>query len=97
MGKSWYKWEDEDLLLQVRIQPKASRDEFVGPYGDCYKIRITAPPVDGKANKHLIRLLAKQFGIRQDSVVLIRGQTSKSKMLRIVKPEKIPPAIEQAF
>lgn len=97
MGNAWYKWDGEDLLLQVRIQPKASRDEFAGPYDDCFKIRITAPPVDGKANQHLMKLLAKQFGVTRDRVILIRGQTSKTKMLRIVKPEKIPLAIEQAF
>ncbi len=86
----WYHWDGDDLTLRLRIQPKASRDTFVGPHGDDFKIRITAPPVDGKANAHLIKLLAKAFGVPRSQVTLVSGETSRSKCLRIHAPQKAP-------
>ena len=59
----WYRWDGEDLLLAVHLQPKASKDEFAGLHGDRLKIRLTAPPVEGKANAHLMAFLAKAFGV----------------------------------
>ena len=47
--------DGEDLLLDLFIQPKASRDQIMGPHGDELKVAITAPPVDGQANAHLIK------------------------------------------
>ncbi|MCW8890440.1 MAG: DUF167 family protein [Sedimenticola sp.] len=90
MGNTWYQWEGKSLILNLRVQPNAGRDAFVGPYGEQYKIRITAPPVEGKANKHLVRLLAKAFGVTRNQVTLIHGETSKNKGFRIDNPEKYP-------
>ena len=53
-ANNWFRWESDDLLLSLRVQPRASQDEFVGPHGDHFKVRITAPPVEGKANAHLV-------------------------------------------
>lgn len=86
----WYQWDGDDLILRVRIQPRASRDEFVEPMDDAYKIRIKAPPVDGKANSHLIAFLAKQFGISKGKITLENGLSSRIKRLRIQKPSKVP-------
>jgi len=86
----WFRWEGTSLFLNLRIQPNANKDEFVGPYGEQYKIRITAPPVEGKANKHLVRLLAKAFGVNRTQVTLIIGETSKNKGFRITQPAKYP-------
>ena len=86
----WYRWEGDDLLLSLRIQPRSGRDEFVAVYGDHYKVRITAPPVDGKANAHLIRFLAKAFGVGRAEVRLIKGESSRSKGVRISAPGKLP-------
>lgn len=97
MRASWCRWEGDNLFLQVRIQPKASRDELVGVHDECLKVRITAPPVDGRANAHLVGFLAKQFGVSKSRVALIKGQTSKTKTLRIVAPAKLPEAIQQAL
>ncbi len=49
----FYKWQEKDLVLYVQIQPKSSKDEVVGMIGENLKIKITAPPTDGKANEHL--------------------------------------------
>lgn len=91
---SWYQWQGESLILSVRAQPKASRDEIVGPHGDSLKIRITAPPIDGKANQHLQKFLAKAFGVSKSSVVLESGDSAREKRFRIDKPKKLPESAE---
>jgi uncharacterized protein (TIGR00251 family) len=85
--RSWYRWDGADLIIAVRIQPKAAKDEVVGLHGDALKIRITAPPVDGKANAHLQVFLAEFFGVAKSHVELISGQTGRDKRWRIVKPK----------
>ncbi len=57
----FYQWQGDDLILRVKVQPKASKDELAEILGDQLKVRITAPPVDGKANKHLLAFLSKLF------------------------------------
>ena len=91
----WYRWQGETLILSVRVQPKASSDELVGPGDDgqggkALKIRITAPPVDGKANAHLIQFLAKAFGVAKSQVSVIAGETGRRKRVQINSPGKLP-------
>lgn len=88
---SWYRWQGADLLLTVRLQPRASRNEIVGPHGDALKIRITTPPVEGQANAHLIKLLADAFDVPRGQVTLVSGDTARSKQLRINTPRRLPP------
>lgn len=89
----WYQWQGERLLLTVRIQPKASSDEIVGPQGaEHLKIRITAPPVDGKANRHLIKFLAKAFGVAKSRITLLKGESGREKRLAIDAPTRLPAA-----
>ena len=92
---SFYQWQAQDLLLNVYVQPRASCDEITGLHGDHLKIRITAPPVDSKANVHLQKFLAKLFQIPASKIMLISGDTQRHKRIRVVAPEKIPPAIKQ--
>ena len=87
---AWFRWEGDDLLLSLRLQPRASKDEFIGPHGDHYKVRITAPPVEGKANAHLIKFLAKAFGVGRAQVSLETGESARNKGIRIHAPKKIP-------
>lgn len=87
----WYRWQGADLLLTIRLQPRASRDEIVGPHGDALKIRITAPPVEGQANAHLIRFLAAAFEVSRSQVSLVSGDTARSKQLRVNSPRRLPP------
>ena len=96
MQTSWYRWEKTDLLLQVRVQPRASRDELAGVQGDRLRIRITAAPVDGKANAHLLRFLAELFGVSKSRVILMYGETGRNKALRIRSPRHLPSEIEPA-
>ena len=92
---SWYQWDEEDLLLNIRVQPKASRDEIVGPYGNALKVRITATPVDGKANNHLIAHLASLFGVAKSRVELLSGEHNRNKRLRILSPNDLPLGISR--
>jgi uncharacterized protein (TIGR00251 family) len=86
----WYRWEGDDLLLSLRIQPRAGQDAFIAPHGDQYKVRITAPPVEGKANAHLLRFLAKAFGVKRSDISLMAGESSRNKAVRIHAPQKLP-------
>ncbi len=83
----------ENLLLQVYVQPKASRDAIVGIHGDELKIAITAPPVDGKANQHLSKYLAKQCKVAKSQVSILRGELGRHKTISISQPSIIPEAI----
>jgi uncharacterized protein len=90
----WYRWEGDDLLLDLLVQPRAPRDELVGPQGDALKVRITAPPVAGRANEHLIRFLAKAFGVGRGNVQLVSGFGARRKALRIRRPARLPPPVQ---
>jgi hypothetical protein len=87
---AWFRREGEDLVLAVRVQPRAARDELAGPHGDRLRVRITAPPVDGKANAHLLRFLAGCFDVPLANVALERGGTGRDKQVRIRRPGRIP-------
>jgi uncharacterized protein (TIGR00251 family) len=69
--------------LTVRLQPRAGRDEVVGERDGKVVIRVTAPPVDGKANEALCRLIAKAAGIAPSRVRVVRGHTAREKVVRV--------------
>ena len=87
---SWFRWDGEDLLLWLKVQPKASADAFAEAQEDVLRVRITAPPVDGKANAHLRAWLAGQFGVARGKVVIENGDAARKKRVRICKPQTIP-------
>lgn len=86
-------WQGVDLILNCRLQPKAAKDEFSNTGDGQLKIRITAAPVDGKANKHLVKYLAKQFKVPQDRVTIMSGENSRHKRIKIERPQCIPVAL----
>ncbi|WP_061240220.1 DUF167 domain-containing protein [Ectopseudomonas composti] len=88
---SFYRWDGEDLILDCHLQPKASKDEFAGLQAERLKIRLTAPPVDGKANAQLQAFLAKAFGVAKSQVSLESGTLNRHKRLRIRAPQILPP------
>ncbi len=73
----------DEILLKVYLQPKSSRNEIVGPYRDGIKVRVTAAPVEGKANEALLRFLAKEFGVTPSSIEIVRGHRSREKIIRV--------------
>lgn len=90
---NYYMWHDQNLILNCRLQPKAAQDEFAEVAEGRIKIRITAPPVDGKANKHLIKFLARQFKVPQSSVTIMSGDNSRQKRIQITDPQCLPIAL----
>ena len=91
---SFYRWDGEDLILDCHLQPKASCDEFAGLHGERLKIRLTAPPVDGKANAKLLAFLADVFAVSKSQVSLESGQQSRQKRVRIKQPRQLPAVLE---
>lgn len=87
---AWFRRDGSDLILQIRVQPRASSDAIAGVMGDYLRVRLTAPPVEGKANEHLIAWLARLFGVPKSRVILERGAGAKYKQLRIRSPRKLP-------
>jgi len=71
------------LVLTLHIQPGAKKTEVAGEHGDALKLRLAAPPVDGKANAALIAFLADQLAVPKQSVVLKSGQTSRRKVIEV--------------
>ena len=79
----WLRGGDGKITLTLHIQPGAKRTEVAGVYGDALKIRLAAPPVDGKANAALIGFVAERLGLAKSAVTLKSGQTSRRKMLEV--------------
>lgn len=73
---------DDGLVLRLYIQPKASRDSIVGLHGDEVKVAITAPPVDGQANSHLVKFLGKQFRVAKSQVVIEKANLAATNKLK---------------
>ena len=90
MGAAWLREEHGAVILELHVQPRAARTEVVGPHGDALKIRLAAPPVDGKANAELTRFLAGEFGTPFSRVALVRGAASRRKTVRVESPTRWP-------
>ena len=73
----------EGVLLSIRLQPRAAKNEIGESIGTELKIRVTAPPVDAAANQALLELLADQFDCARSAVQLLRGHTSRHKVVLI--------------
>ncbi|MVW74331.1 DUF167 domain-containing protein [Pseudomonas xionganensis] len=87
---AFYRWDGADLILDCHLQPKASKDEVAGLHGERLKIRLTAPPVEGKANAQLLAFLATCFAVSKSQVSLESGQQSRQKRVRIRQPQQLP-------
>lgn len=80
----WFRQAgDGRITLTLHIQPGAKKTEFAGRHGDALKIRLAAPPVDGKANEALIKFLAETLHLPKSAVTLKSGQSSRRKVLEV--------------
>lgn len=86
----FYRWQGDDLILQVLLQPKASSINWVGPLEGRIKIRISAPPVDGAANSQLIEFIAKQFKVAKSQIHILSGALARQKTVQIIAPRQLP-------
>jgi len=72
-----------EARIEVRLRPRGHADELLGMIDGVLQARVSAPPVDGKANKALCRLVAKRAGVAPSRVSVVRGQKSRDKMLLV--------------
>lgn len=80
---TWLVADGKGVTLRLHIQPGAKKTEVVGPHGAALKIRLAAPPVDGKANACLMEFLAGRLGVAKSSVSLVSGESARAKRVRI--------------
>jgi len=87
----WIREVPEGVIFKVSVQPRSSRNEIAGLQDDAVKIRLTAPPIEGAANKMCIEFLAKSLKVRKSDVEIIRGQSSRTKkvLVRSVSRDRI--------
>lgn len=90
MHASPARWQDDTLLLFVKITARASRDQYQGIHDGRIKLAVTAAPEDGKANAHLCKWLAKLFGVGKRGVEVQSGERSPLKTLAVQNPTLIP-------
>jgi uncharacterized protein (TIGR00251 family) len=69
--------------LRVRVSPGARRSEFVGPHGDAWKVRVAAPPEDGRANEAVLRLLATTLDVPRADLSLVSGHSGRDKVVAL--------------
>jgi len=95
-ARRWYRWSGKQLVLNLRVVPRSKQDGIVGVHGDALKVRVAAPPVDGRANQRLVEFLAREFGVAKRDVTLLAGDTGQRKRVSITDPKQLPSGIEPA-
>lgn len=81
---------DNSYLIECSVIPKSREEKIVGIVADTLKVKLTAAPTDGKANKQLLKLLAKSFEIRVADITLVRGSTNRHKTVSVPIDAKLP-------
>ncbi|MGD0766286.1 MAG: DUF167 domain-containing protein, partial [Dehalococcoidia bacterium] len=98
--------EMDVFMLQVRVTPRAARDQIVGWQDDTLRVRVTAPPLEGRANEAVLRLLARALAVSPSRLRIVRGQTQRNKVVAVeglseeevrfrlnAEPPKLPGAV----
>ncbi len=75
--------QSDGVSLAIKLQPRASANEIVEPLGSELRVKVTAPPVDAAANEALVRLLAETLDCPRSAIQLLRGHTSRHKVVKI--------------
>ena len=71
------------MTIKIKVEPRSSKTGIVGPYGNALKVKLTSPPVEGKANKELIEVLARELKVKKKDIEIVSGRSSKNKVVRI--------------
>ena len=72
-----------EIVIKVKVLPRSSRTEIAGRENDVYKVKLTDPPVEGRANKALIAFLAEKLGVPKRDIEMVSGKTGRLKTIRI--------------
>ncbi len=83
MPDSIFHESENGITFAVKVLPRASRDAFAGVEGDSVRVRLNAPPVEGRANDALVRFIARELGVRRADVEILRGETARHKLVRV--------------
>ena len=90
---TWFRREGDVIVLALHVQPGAKRNGVMGLHGDALKIRLAAPPIEGRANEALLRYLAELFAVPQRNIEILRGSQSRHKMVKVsgstIMPEEL--------
>jgi uncharacterized protein len=83
--------QPDGVVLSLKVQPRASKNAILGPAGNELRVKVTAPPVDAAANEALVRLVAEHFDCPRSRVELMRGHTSRHKVVKLhgVKAQEV--------
>ena len=85
-----YKKTKDGITIEVKVEPRSSRKQITGIMDNSVlKVKLTAPPVDGSANEQLIELISESTGIKKSQITIIRGKSSKRKLVGLSGVEKI--------
>ena len=87
--------DGSDLLLDVRVQPRAAQSAIAGRHGERLRIRLQAPPVDGRANAALVEFVAAAFGVPRARVAIEHGLAGRDKRLRVRDAPPVPPGLRE--
>ena len=86
-------WVQQDLMLHLYIQPKAHQDRWIGVHQHAIKVTLRAPPVNNQANLHLVRWLAKECHVAKTDIQILKGLTSRHKLIKISHLQHLPKPI----
>lgn len=89
----WYRRDGESLSLTLHVQPGAKRTEISGLHGEALKIRLAAPPIEGRANEALLRFIADTFGVPMRQVELKQGGQSRHKVVMVTGSKVAPESV----
>ncbi len=90
MASDFFRWVGETLVLEIRLQPRASGNSLVGVSDGRLRIRVSAAPVDNAANQRMVAILAKEFGVAKSRVRLLAGARKRDKRVAIESPRRRP-------
>lgn len=87
----WHEWRGDTLVLKLQIKPRARASGIDGLHGGRLRVRLGAPPVDGKANDELIGFFATAFALPRRAISIVHGEHGTSKTLELAAPRAVPP------
>ena len=90
---AWYRRNGEVLTLTLHVQPGAKRTEVMGLHGEALKIRLAAPPIEGRANEALLKFIAERFGVPLRQVELKQGGQSRHKVVAVTGSKVEPDSL----
>jgi uncharacterized protein (TIGR00251 family) len=94
-GESFFWWESDTLVVNILGKPSAGVDAIGKPKGPQLKVSVTAAPRAGRATDHMVRFLAKEFGVPTSAIEVVFGRMNVNKQLRIKAPQKLPAVFQQ--